>query len=85
MHNSQLTNGIKDCIEKGFIKIVRQGGQCKGDYSWYKLVDDWKDYGKPNFKEQTKDKTTGYGFCSSDYHKERRKKIELARETSVLN
>ncbi len=71
LHNEQARRGIKEVIEKGFIEITYQGGKCKSDYSQYKLIDDWRDYEKPNFTPRTKNKTTGYGFCANGFKKQK--------------
>ncbi len=46
-----FARAIRELIEKGFIQIEHQGGTVGNgkDWSTYRLIDDWKDYGTDKF------------------------------------
>lgn len=74
LNASKLTRGMDDCIEKGFIRLIHQGGKCRGDYNKFELINDWRRYGAENFEVEKRDKSVGYGFCSKESHKKRKEK-----------
>lgn len=50
--NGTFSNVIQEITRKGFVDPVFRGGR-KSDglgYSWFKLSDRWRDFGKENFK-----------------------------------
>lgn len=64
MSKKQFRDALDDLIAKGFLEVSHQGvGQ--GDSSTYKLIDNWADYGKKDFKpgpERRKNISTSRGW-----------------------
>ena len=63
-HKESVAELMAKIIEKGFVKMIVRGGKGKGSYNKYAVIDDWKDYGKPDFEDRKRHKSTGFGYCS---------------------
>jgi len=70
---SSFHKAIGELFEKGFIEIVHQGGSIGNgkDWSRYKLIEDWKKYGTPEFKKRTKTKSVQYSDALKIYNHQR--------------
>lgn len=70
---SSFHKAIGELYEKGFIEIVHQGGSIGNgkDWSRYKLIEDWKKYGTPEFKKRNKPKSVQYSDALKTYNHQR--------------
>lgn len=63
-HKQQAARGFDDVISKGFVRLRERGGKGKKSYNKYELIEDWKKYGTPEFKQRERKKSIGYGHCA---------------------
>jgi len=73
---SSFARAIRELIEKGFIKILHQGGTVGNGRDWttYELIDDWKLYGTPAFVSRTKKSIPTYSHSLRKHNENKRKK-----------
>jgi hypothetical protein len=61
---TKFLRAIDELIKYGFISIVHHGGKTKGNYTLYSLDERWERFGKPDFKDISRDKIyNGTGFA----------------------
>jgi hypothetical protein len=72
---SSFSRAINQLVEKGFIEIEYQGGSIGigKDWSRYKLISDWKDYGTAKFETREKKKCVQYSDGLKRYNETRKK------------
>jgi hypothetical protein len=72
---ASFRRAIQELYEKGFISIMHQGGSFGNgrDWSTYRLIDDWKLYGTPQFKPRAKVPGASFNDCLENYNEKRRK------------
>lgn len=73
---SSFARAIRDLIEKGFIEIEHQGGTIGNgrDWSRYRLIDDWKDYGTDKFILREKAPVIQYSSAIKRHNEKKRMK-----------
>ena len=72
---ASFLRAIKELVAKGFLEIQYQGGSFGNGQDWsrYRLIDDWKLYGTPQFKPRTKASGVSFNDCLENYNEKRRK------------
>ena len=61
LHPEQVRRAIKTLLERGFIKVVHQGGAYKKDKTIYGMSDNWRIWGPgQDFSPKKKDVKRGY-------------------------
>ncbi len=72
----QISRGLQELYQFGFIDIKQPGSALRGDWTRYSLSQRWRDFATANFKELAFPKSSrwlNFGFGSD--HKKYRKKI----------
>jgi hypothetical protein len=46
----RFTRGLDSVIDNGFFELLYQGGGMEGDFSLYRMIENWRDYGTDKFK-----------------------------------
>jgi hypothetical protein len=69
-----FSRAIKELVEKGFIEVTHQGGSFgRGrDWSTYRLINDWKLYGTPQFIPRVKVPGVAFNDNIKIYNKTRK-------------
>ena len=71
IYRSTFCRSISQLIELGFIDIAHHGGGMLKDCSKYGISDRWKNYGKEEFKNKTRQKDTRkLGFTKENWEKQ---------------
>lgn len=69
LSSHQISKGLKELCEFGFIDIKQPGSALRGDWTKYSISDRWKNYGTPNFKKldyRKSIKWRNFGFQKRD-------------------
>ena len=84
MYRSTFCRSISQLVELGFIDIAHQGGGMLKDCSKYGISDRWKNYGKEEFKNKTRQKDTRkLGFTKDNWEKKTGRKRKNKSKISI--